>query len=112
MPDIVDIAVPVGVRKTFAYSVPPAFREKIRIGMRVLVPFGPKLLTGYVIGSMQKDQVGSIKLRNVQELLEPEPAVTDSRAPTKRFTNKLNNASICSETPNGSMRGDQARRIA
>ena len=82
MPDIVDIAVPVGVRKTFAYSVPPAFREKIRIGMRVLVPFGPKLLTGYVIGSMQKDQVGSIKLRNVQELLEPEPAVTDALVET------------------------------
>ena len=82
MPDIVDIAVPVGVRKTFAYSVPPAFRGKIRIGMRVLVPFGSKLLTGYVIGALQKGQVGSIKLRDVQELLEPEPAVTDTLVET------------------------------
>lgn len=82
MPDIVDIAVPVGVRKTFAYSVPPAFREKIRVGMRVLVPFGPKLLTGYVVGTPDMEQIGTIKLRPVQELLEPEPAITDSLVET------------------------------
>ena len=82
MPDIVDVAIPVGVRKTFAYSVPPAFRERIRVGMRVLVPFGPKLTTGYVVGSLEKGQVGTIKLRPVQELLEPEPAITEALVET------------------------------
>jgi len=52
MPDIVDIGSAgwsaVGL---FAYSVPPEFRNRIAEGMRVLVPFGRKLLTGYVVGS-------------------------------------------------------------
>jgi primosomal protein N' (replication factor Y) len=46
MDRIVDVAVPVGVRKTFAYSVPPAFSDRVAPGMRVLVPFGRKILTG------------------------------------------------------------------
>jgi primosomal protein N' (replication factor Y) (superfamily II helicase) len=75
MHEIVDIAVPVGVRKTFSYSVPPELRESIRAGMRVLVPFGRKLLTGYVVGFPDSAQVGHVKLRAVRELLEPEPAI-------------------------------------
>mgnify|MGYP001469445529 CR=1 FL=1 len=51
MNEIIDVAVPVGIRKTFAYSVPPELRDRIAPGMRVLVPFGRKLLTGYVTGT-------------------------------------------------------------
>ena len=61
MPNIVDIAVPVGVRKTFSYSVPRALQGKIDIGMRVLVPFGPKLLTGYVVGFPEKEAIRTTK---------------------------------------------------
>jgi primosomal protein N' (replication factor Y) (superfamily II helicase) len=75
MPDIVDIAVPVGVRKTFAYSVPSEFRNRIAEGMRVLVPFGRKLLTGYVVGIPDPAQIGKMKLRPVRNLLDPEPAI-------------------------------------
>jgi primosomal protein N' (replication factor Y) len=82
MPDFVEIAVPVGVRRTFCYSVPAAFRERIRVGMRVLVPFGSKLLTGYVVGMPGKEEIGGIKLRPVQELLEPEPAIPESLVET------------------------------
>ena len=42
MNEFIDVAVPVGVRKTFAYSVPPEFRERITAGMRVLVPVRPQ----------------------------------------------------------------------
>jgi primosomal protein N' (replication factor Y) (superfamily II helicase) len=78
MNEFVDIAIPVGVRKTFAYSVPPEFREKIAAGMRVMVPFGRKLVTGYVIGALDQAQVENLKLRPVHELLEPEPAIPPS----------------------------------
>ena len=54
MNELIDVAVPVGVRKTFAYSVPPEFRERITVGMRVLVPFGRKLVTGYVVGILDR----------------------------------------------------------
>ena len=75
MNEIIDVAVPVGVRKTFAYSVPHELRERIAPGMRVLVPFGRKLMTGYVVGTLDKQQIGDFKLRAVRELLDPE-AVT------------------------------------
>ena len=72
---IVEIAVPVGVRQTFSYSVPQPFRERISEGMRVLVPFGRKLVTGYVVGFSDLKDAGQMKLRAVRELLEPEPAI-------------------------------------
>jgi len=88
MPDIVDIAVPVGARKTFAYSVPRALQGKIRIGMRVLVPFGKKILTGYVVGNSERNKVGNIRLRPIRELLESEPAVTQSLVETALWVSR------------------------
>ena len=82
MNQFVDVAVPVGVRKTFAYSVPPEFRERITIGMRVLVPFGRKLVTGYVVGILQEAQLGDFKLRAVRELLDPEAVASPSLVET------------------------------
>jgi primosomal protein N' (replication factor Y) (superfamily II helicase) len=75
MNEFVDVAIPVGVRRTFSYSVPPEFRERIAAGMRVLVPFGRKLVTGYVAGILDQSQIGDYKLRPVRELLEPESTV-------------------------------------
>jgi primosomal protein N' (replication factor Y) (superfamily II helicase) len=75
MHETVEIAIPVGVRRTFTYSVPPEFRDRIAEGMRVLVPFGRKMVTGYVVGVPDPAQIGKIKLRAVRELLEPEPAI-------------------------------------
>ncbi len=75
MNEFVDVAVPVGVRRTFTYSVPLAFRDRIAAGMRVLVPFGRKLVTGYVAGIPHQAPAEPIKLRAVQDLLEPEPAI-------------------------------------
>ncbi|NLT66501.1 MAG: primosomal protein N' [Acidobacteria bacterium] len=73
--DTVDIAVPVGVRRTFAYSVPASLRGRIAPGMRVLVPFGRKMLTGYVIGPLSREDTGHLKLRPVNRLLDSEPAI-------------------------------------
>jgi primosomal protein N' (replication factor Y) len=86
MAEFVDVAVPVGVRKSFIYSVPPRFRDKIAVGMRVLVPFGRKLVTGYVIGTPNSSQGGSFKVRAVQELLEPEPAIPPALVETALWT--------------------------
>jgi primosomal protein N' (replication factor Y) (superfamily II helicase) len=82
MHEIADVAIPVGVRKTFAYSVPKELRSRIAPGMRVLVPFGRKLVTGYVTGFLDQVPSGDFKLRDVRELLEPEAAVPESLVET------------------------------
>ena len=76
LPEFVDVAVPVGVRKTFAYSVPPAMRARIAPGLRVLVPFGSKLLTGYVTGFPERAALEGLRLKAVRELLEQTPSIT------------------------------------
>lgn len=46
---IATVAVPGPVRRLFTYEVPRAQRDHCRRGVRVLVPFGRRRLTGYVI---------------------------------------------------------------
>ncbi|MDR1728267.1 MAG: primosomal protein N' [Acidobacteriota bacterium] len=76
LPEYVDVAVPVGLRKTFAYAVPPAMRGRVAPGMRVLVPFGRKPLTGYVVGFPGRDAVAGFRLKAVEDLLDQTPAIT------------------------------------
>ena len=89
MIEYIDVAVPVGVRKTFAYSVPPEFRDRIATGMRVLVPFGRKMMTGYVVGALDKSRLGDFRLRPVRELLDPEaiapPALVETALWVARY---------------------------
>ena len=76
MPEFVNVAVPVGIRKTFTYSVPPSIRAKIAPGMRVLVPFSRKLLTGYVTGFLERATLEGSRIKAVCELLEQTPSIT------------------------------------
>ena len=49
-PTIADIAVPINQNKTFHYLIPDELASLIAVGSRVLVPFGPRRVTGTVIG--------------------------------------------------------------
>jgi primosomal protein N' (replication factor Y) (superfamily II helicase) len=76
MNEYIDVAIPVGVRRTFAYSVPPEFRSRVAAGMRVLVPFGRNIVTGYVVGLLDRAPVGDFKIRAVHDLIDSTPAIS------------------------------------
>jgi primosomal protein N' (replication factor Y) len=46
----IEVAVALPVHATYTYAVPPPLRGAAAIGKRVLVPFGSRLVTGYVLG--------------------------------------------------------------
>ena len=46
----IEVAIPIPSDRTFTYAVPAESRGDIALGKRVLVPFGKRSLTGYVIG--------------------------------------------------------------
>jgi primosomal protein N' (replication factor Y) len=46
----IEVALPLPVRKTFTYEVPEDLGAAVGPGKRVLVPFGRRLLTGFVLG--------------------------------------------------------------
>ncbi len=74
MPECADVAVPLGVRKTFAYAVPAEFKKSISPGARVLVPFGRKLLTGVVVAYPVEPPAG-FRIRPIRDLLDARPVV-------------------------------------
>jgi len=69
----VDVAVPVPVRSTFTYRVPPALARRVRVGGRVLVPFGSRLLPGFVVGLDPPDPPADLK--SVHSLVDETPLV-------------------------------------
>ncbi len=78
----VDVAVPLGIRKTFAYSVPPQFAPKAAVGARVLVPFGRQLLTGFVVGCSNERPAGDFSIRAIRDVLDPEPVLSPALVET------------------------------
>ena len=67
----VTVAVNIPTEKTFSYSVPDALERKIAIGKRVLVPFGRRRLTGYIVEVSPLTSCEDIK--EITEVLDTEP---------------------------------------
>ena len=57
----VEVAVNLPVYQTYTYSVPADYIDDISAGMRVLVPFGQRRVTGYVLGAQQPPKLKDIK---------------------------------------------------
>lgn len=70
-----EIALPVPVDGTFTYIIPDEMKEEIAPGCRVMVPFGRRRMTGYVI-STHSDTPEGFKLKKISELSDPEPMIT------------------------------------
>ncbi|MBQ7873815.1 MAG: primosomal protein N' [Oscillospiraceae bacterium] len=67
-----------GFDKLFDYAVPPYLEEKIRIGCRVMVPFGAggQKRQGMVFGLSEKFEGDPKKLKSIPFLLDEEPVVS------------------------------------
>lgn len=74
----VELALPLPVRQTFTYQLPDHFRHA-KVGARVLVPFGNRTLTGYVVGFPAElaRELDAASLKPVLELIDEEPLITD-----------------------------------
>ncbi|HEU4401909.1 MAG TPA: hypothetical protein VFT43_07365, partial [Candidatus Polarisedimenticolia bacterium] len=74
------VAVPRPVRRLFTYSVPPHLAPRCRRGVRVMVPFGRRKLTGYLleISESASDTAPGLPLRPLEEVLDPDPVLDES----------------------------------
>jgi primosomal protein N' (replication factor Y) len=72
-PTIIDVAVPLPLDSTFHYAVPPELVTLAVTGVRVLVPFGRRKLTGYVIGNAAGN---GAEMKSIIAVLDPEPLFT------------------------------------
>ncbi len=75
----VDVVVPVPLDRTFTYLVPDEFAPDVSCGVRVLVPFRQRKLTGVVV-AVDPAADGStldFKAKPIAEVLDETPALTD-----------------------------------
>ncbi len=74
-----DVALPVPVDRSFSYSVPLTLQTRVQPGCRVLVPFGPRNLTGVVTavhaGAPAEARKASRELLPVHKLLDEAPVL-------------------------------------
>jgi primosomal protein N' (replication factor Y) len=76
----VEAVLPIPLRRSFTYRIPAEMPGEIELGARVLVPFGKRELTGYVVGlhaQLPKEiEIDESKIRDVIRLLDAEPLIT------------------------------------
>ncbi len=76
MKEIVEVAVGLPVFKTFHYRIPERMIGSLRVGMRVLVPFKGRKVTGFSMDLVEKPPKGvEEKLREVEDLLDEAPLI-------------------------------------
>jgi len=81
-----EVVLPLPLDQTFTYSVSKEQAGKPLVGMRVLVPFGERMLTGFVVRTRKRKQRGNIKLKTIGEVLDEAPIFSPSLL---SFTEKL-----------------------
>jgi primosomal protein N' (replication factor Y) len=67
----IEVAVAIPVYHTFTYSVPQFLLPFVAAGKRVLVPFGQRTITGYILGPSQDSKTAEIK--HVLDILDEHP---------------------------------------
>ncbi|MBD0326521.1 MAG: primosomal protein N', partial [Pyrinomonadaceae bacterium] len=79
-PQYAEVAIPLRVMQTFTYRLPLMLQSEAQLGSRLLVPFGRKRITGYIVAlldaldpatNLQPDEI-----KEAEELLDTEPLLT------------------------------------
>ena len=70
-----DVSLPVPLDQPFTYSLPETLRHRVAPGCRVLVPFGPRRLTGVILRC--HDEPPSMEAREALRLIDSQPALDE-----------------------------------
>ncbi len=81
--DTIEVAAALPVHHTFTYSLPDALKGLAAIGMRVLVPFGRRRITGYVLGFQRPPQ--GMEIKPVVDLLDDATLFPETMVPFFRW---------------------------
>ncbi len=73
---LVEVAVGLPLSPTYHYRIPSALRTPGLIGCRVLVPFGPRRVVGWVVGLPDATELDESRVKDVIDVLDAEPSIT------------------------------------
>ena len=84
-PTYAQVAVPLPLAEPLTYRVPEAFRSLAVPGVRARVGVGARRLVGVVVGLLREPPPG-VTLRDLEEVLDPEPVLPADLLELARFT--------------------------
>ncbi len=82
-PEYIEVAVAVPVFQTFTYSAPENIASLVSAGKRVLIPFGRRRITGYVLGPSRG--VDQKEVKSVLDVLDDQPLFPPAMVPFFRW---------------------------
>ena len=71
-----DVSLPVPLDQLFTYALPETLRHRVAPGCRVIVPFGPRRLTGVVLRC--HDDPPQMETREALRLIDAQPVLDDN----------------------------------
>ena len=74
-----DIILPLPLDGVFTYSVPPAVEGRLRIGVRVLVPFGRNKTYVGLVSAIHDRQPEGYQTKDILQVLDAEPVLLGSQ---------------------------------
>ncbi len=83
---VVEVAVVLPVISTYYYRVPPELNEKVAVGRQVLVPFGRRRLTGYILNVGHHPPAGTeANIRDILHISSEDFYFTEAHLPFYRW---------------------------
>lgn len=79
-----------GIDQTFTYLVPDNLKDKIKIGIRVLVPFGRQQLEGFIVNINNKEL--DYKLKEIIDIIDLKPVLTNEMLELGKY---ISNKTLC-----------------
>lgn len=70
-----EVVVNIPLQKVFHYRAPPHLQENLKAGMRVRIPFGNKIMTGFCVGFT--DTPCTDKIKDLISIIDKEPLIDD-----------------------------------
>jgi len=81
-----EVILSLPLDQSFSYIVPESYQRKAKVGSRVLVPLGQRILTGFIVNLRKRRVTQDFKLKEIVEILDEEPVFSSSFL---SFTRKL-----------------------
>ena len=75
------------VDKTFTYNIPSALEDKIKVGIRVLVPFGRQMVEGFVL-EISNDKELDYEIKDINDVIDNEPVINEEMLELGKFISK------------------------
>lgn len=68
-----DVSLPVPLDQPFTYALPETLQHRVQPGSRIVVPFGPRKLTGVILNC--HDDPPAVATREAMRLIDAEPVL-------------------------------------